>query len=109
MPTDAFQALGEARRREVLALVADRERTAGEIAGRFDVTRQAISQHLRILLEAGLIQARREGTRRFYRARPEGLDDVRAYLDAMWPDALHRLKTAAEAEHASGGRDAQRN
>jgi DNA-binding transcriptional ArsR family regulator len=109
MPTDAFQALGEPRRREVLALVADRERTAGEIAERFDVTRQAISQHLRILLEAGLVQARREGTRRFYRARPEGLEDVRASLDAMWPDALQHLKTAAEAEHASGRRDAERN
>jgi DNA-binding transcriptional ArsR family regulator len=109
MPADVFQALGEPRRREVLALVAEDERTAGAIAERFDVTRQAISQHLRILLDAGLIHERREGTRRFYRARPEGLDDVRAYLDAMWPGALHRLKTAAEAEHASGRRDAERN
>jgi DNA-binding transcriptional ArsR family regulator len=109
MSADVFQVLAEARRRDVLALVADRERTAGEIAERFDVTRQAISQHLRILLEAGLISERRDGTRRWYRARPEGLEDVRAYLDAMWPDALERLKQAAEREHATGRRDAERN
>jgi DNA-binding transcriptional ArsR family regulator len=76
---------------------------------RFDVTRQAVSQHLRILLDAGLIRERRAGTRRFYRARPEGLEEVRAYLAAMWPEALGRLKEAAEREHASGRRDAERN
>ena len=85
------------------------ERTAGDIATRFDVTRQAISQHLRILLAAGLIVERREGARRWYHARPEGLEEVRAYVEAMWPDALSRLKSAAEREHASGRRDARRN
>ena len=109
MSADVFQVLAEARRRDVLALVAERERTAGEIAERFDVTRQAISQHLRILLAAGLISERREGTRRFYKARPEGLEQVRAYLEAMWPEALGRLRVAAEREHASGRRDAERN
>ena len=109
MSTDVFQVLAESRRREVLALLADQERTAGEIAARFDVTRQAISQHLQILLQAGLIRERRDGTRRWYRARPEGLAEVRAYVDAMWPDALRRLATAAEREHASGRRDAERN
>ena len=109
MSTDVFQVLAEPRRREVLALVADRERTAGQIAERFDVSRQAISQHLRILLDGGLITERRAGTRRWYSARPEGLEDVRAYLDSMWPDALGRLKRAAEREHASGRRDAERN
>ena len=109
MTADVFQVLAEPRRREVLALVADRERTAGQIAERFDVSRQAISQHLRILLDAGLITERRDGTRRWYSARPEGLEDVRAYLDSMWPDALGRLKRAAEREHASGRRDAERN
>ena len=106
---DAFQVLAEPRRREVLRLVAERERTAGEIAERFDVTRQAVSQHLRILLEAGLVHERREGARRWYSARPEGLEDVRAYLEAMWPPALARLKAAAEREHASGAADAGRN
>jgi DNA-binding transcriptional ArsR family regulator len=109
MRSDVFQVLAEPRRRDVLAVVADGELTAGEIAGRFDVTRQAISQHLRILLEAGLITERREGTRRFSRARPEGLEEVRAYVEAMWPPALRRLKAAAESEHAAGGRDAGRN
>jgi len=107
--TDVFQVLAEPRRRELLALLADEERTAGDIAARFDVTRQAVSQHLRILLAAGLVEQRREGTRRWYRARPEGLEDVRAYVDAMWPDALDRLTVAAEREHASGRRDAARN
>ena len=106
---DAFHAHAEPRRRELLAVVAERERTAGEIAGRFEVTRQAVSQHLRILLDAGLIRERREGTRRWYSARPEGLDEVRAYVDALWPHALGRLKAAAESEHASGRRRAERN
>jgi DNA-binding transcriptional ArsR family regulator len=109
MTADVFQVLAEPRRREVLALVAERERTAGNIAAQFDVTRQAISQHLRILLEAGLIVERRDGTRRWYAARPEGLEDVRAYLAAMWPSALDRLRVAAEREHATGRRDAERN
>ena len=109
MSTDVFQVLAESRRRELLALLVDQERTAGEIAAQFDVTRQAISQHLRILLQAGLIRERRDGTRRWYSARPEGLEDVRAYVDAMWPDALRRLTAAAEREHASGKPDAERN
>ena len=106
---DTFQVLAEPRRREVLTLLVDQERTASEIAARFDVTRQAISQHLRILLEAGLVRERLDGARRWYSARPEGLEDVRAYLEAMWPPALARLKAAAEREHASGARDARRN
>jgi DNA-binding transcriptional ArsR family regulator len=73
------------------------------------VTRQAISQHLRILVDAGLISERRDGTRRWYSARPEGLEDVRAYVAAMWPGALDRLERAAEREHASGRRHAERN
>jgi DNA-binding transcriptional ArsR family regulator len=106
---DVFQVLAEPRRREVLVLLADDERTAGDIAARFDVTRQAVSQHLRVLLAAGLIHERREGTRRWYRARPEGLAEVRAYLEAMWPSALQSLKAAAEREHRSEARDGARN
>ena len=106
---DVFQVLAEPRRRELLALLADDERTAGDIARRFDVTRQAVSQHLRVLLAAGLIRERRDGTRRWYRARPEGLAEVRAYVEAMWPGALDHLKAAAEREHASRSADAGRN
>jgi DNA-binding transcriptional ArsR family regulator len=106
---DVFQVLAEPRRRDMLVLLAEDERTAGDIARRFDVTRQAVSQHLRILLEAGLIRERREGTRRWYSARPEGLAEVRTYVEAMWPTALGDLKAAAEHEHASTRDDARRN
>lgn len=104
---DVFQVLAEPRRREVLSLVAERERTAGEIAAHFDVTRQAVSQHVRVLLAAGLIAERRDGARRWYSARPEGLGEVRAYVDSMWPAALERLKAASEAEQRRG--DARHN
>jgi DNA-binding transcriptional ArsR family regulator len=103
---DVFQVLAEPRRRDLLARLAGAERTAGDVAAEFEVTRQAISQHLRVLLDAGLISERREGTRRWYAARPEGLEEMRAYLEAMWPGALGRLKAAAEREHAAGTRDA---
>jgi DNA-binding transcriptional ArsR family regulator len=81
---EAARALAEPRRREILRLVRDGERSAGEIAAQFDVTRPAISQHLRVLKEAGLVDERRDGTRRLYRLRPEGLDDLRAFLDDLW-------------------------
>jgi DNA-binding transcriptional ArsR family regulator len=106
---DVFQVLAEPRRRELLAMLADDERTAGDIAKQFDVTRQAVSQHLRVLLAAGLIRERRDGTRRWYRARPEGLAEVRAYVEAMWPSALDHLKAAVEREHTSTSADAGRN
>jgi len=94
----ALNALAEPRRREILRLVAGDERSAGEIASNFDVTRPAISQHLTVLKEAGLLIERREGTRRLYRARPEGLAEVQAFLDEFWGDRLERLKHAAEHE-----------
>jgi DNA-binding transcriptional ArsR family regulator len=96
---DALRAIAEPRRREILRLVAHEELPAGVIAARFAVTRPAISQHLRVLKEAGLLNERREGTRRLYRARPEGLADLRAFLEGMWDDNLDRLKSAAEREH----------
>ncbi|HEV8535691.1 MAG TPA: metalloregulator ArsR/SmtB family transcription factor [Candidatus Limnocylindria bacterium] len=95
---DAFAALAEPRRREILRLVTSGELSVGEIARRFEVTRPAISQHLRVLKDAGLVTERREGTRRLYRARPETLAELRAYLDAFWDDSLRSLKTAAEHE-----------
>jgi DNA-binding transcriptional ArsR family regulator len=94
----ALKAIAEPRRRQILRLVWDAERSAGEIAAHFEVTRPAISQHLTVLKEAGLLRERREGTRRLYRARPEGLDELRAYLDSFWSDNLETLKRAAEAE-----------
>jgi DNA-binding transcriptional ArsR family regulator len=94
----AARAIAEPRRREILALVRDRELSAGEIAGNFDVTRPAVSQHLTVLKDAGLLTERRDGTRRLYRARPEGLADLRDFLDAFWSERLGRLKLAAELQ-----------
>lgn len=94
----ALRALAEPRRREILSLVRDRELAAGEIALRFDVTRPAISQHLAVLKEAGLVTERRDGTRRLYRARPDGAAELRTWLDAFWDDGLDRLKAAAERQ-----------
>jgi DNA-binding transcriptional ArsR family regulator len=104
-------AISEPRRREILRLVRDRERSAGEIAARFDVTRPTISQHLTVLKDAGLVSERREGTRRLYRARPEGLVELRSFLDGFWEDSLERLKLAAEQEERKGrvARAAKRN
>jgi DNA-binding transcriptional ArsR family regulator len=105
------QALSEPRRREILELVRDRELAAGEIASRFEVTRPAISQHLTVLKQAGLVSERREGARRLYRARPEGLAELRSFLDGFWDERLERLKLAAEDEQRRGrvARAAKRN
>jgi DNA-binding transcriptional ArsR family regulator len=92
----ALRALSDPGRRRILTLVRDEEHSAGEIAAEFTVSWPAVSQHLRVLKEAGLVTERREGTRRFYRARPEGLDDVRAFLDEFWDDKLERLKREVE-------------
>jgi DNA-binding transcriptional ArsR family regulator len=92
----ALRALSDPGRRRILTLVRDEEHSAGEIAAEFTVSWPAVSQHLRVLKEAGLVTERRDGTRRLYRARPEGLDDVRAFLDEFWDDKLERLKREVE-------------
>jgi DNA-binding transcriptional ArsR family regulator len=94
-----MRALAEPRRRDILRLVRDDELSAGAIASHFDVSRPAISQHLRVLKDAGLLDERRDGTRRLYRVRPEGFAEIRDYLDNMWGEGLARLKSAAEADH----------
>lgn len=94
-----MRALAEPRRRDILRLVRDDELSAGAIASHFDVSRPAISQHLRVLKDAGLVDERREGTRRMYRARAEGFAELRKYLDDLWGEGLARLKSAAEADH----------
>ena len=92
------QALAAPQRRAILEIVRDHEVSAGEIAGHFDLTRPAISQHLKVLKEADLLVERREGTRRMYRARPEGLAELRGYLESFWGDRLEQLKIEAEFE-----------
>jgi DNA-binding transcriptional ArsR family regulator len=94
----AIRALAEPRRRRILELVRDGEMTAGEIASAFDVTRPAVSQHLTVLKHAGLLAERREGTKRLYRARAEGLEDVREFIETFWDGRLERLRLAAELE-----------
>lgn len=99
MPTaTALKAIAEPRRLEILRLIAVDELSSGQIAAHFDVSHPAISQHLRVLMDAGLATVRREGTRRFFRARPEGLAELRAFLEEYWGTGLARLAAAAEAE-----------
>ena len=101
-----LQAISEPHRREILLLVRGRELAAGEIAARFDVTRPTISQHLTVLKNAGLVSERREGTRRLYSARREGLAELRSFLDRFWDESLERLKREVEHEERKG-RDAR--
>ncbi len=94
-----LDAVAEPRRREILQLVRDDELPAGAIAAHFaDVSRPAVSQHLRVLRDAGLLTERRQGTRRLYRTRPEGLGELRAFLEEFWIDRLDVLKVEAERE-----------
>ena len=95
---EAFRALVEPRRRAILRLVARDELAAGEIAAAFDITRTAVSQHLTVLKQAGLLSERRDGTRRLYRARPEGLTELRAFLEDLWAGALDTARRIVEAE-----------
>src|SRR5947209_393669 len=92
----AMRAIAEPRRREILTLVRDRELSAGEIASEFDITRPAVSQHLAVLREAGLLHERRDGARRLYRARPEGMTGLREFIEEFRTDRLERLQLAAK-------------
>jgi DNA-binding transcriptional ArsR family regulator len=102
---EALRALAEPRRREILRLVAHDELAAGEIAATFDVTRTAVSQHLTVLKAAGLLVERRDGTRRLYRARPEGLAGLREFLDEMWASSLDVARRLVEAERGISDAD----
>ncbi len=100
----AYALLAAPRRREILRLVWRRELAAGEIRDALgDVTFGAVSQQLRHLAEAGLVTVRPAGRRRYYRARTEALGPVAAVLEAMWDDALYRLRLRAELEVARRG------
>ena len=94
---DALQVIGEPRRREILRLVWDRERTAGDIAAQFDVTFGAVSQHLGVLRDAGFVNVRRAGNQRYYRTDRKALGPLEA-LEAMWSSSLDRLAAAVEAD-----------
>jgi DNA-binding transcriptional ArsR family regulator len=96
---DALRAIADPTRRAILRLVRDDELPAGEIARHFpSMSRPAVSQHLKVLADAGLVDVRPDGNRRLYRWRREGLRDAAAFLQEMWSDHLARLKAAAERE-----------
>lgn len=98
MLNNVLNALAESRRREILDLMRTGELSSGQIADHFpDVTRPAISQHLKVLEKAGLVRVRREGTSRLYCARPEGLRELQRYLEGFWDERLANLKTVIEA------------
>jgi DNA-binding transcriptional ArsR family regulator len=102
---EGLRAIAEPRRRAILKLVAHDELAAGQIAEAFDVTRTAVSQHLTVLKNAGLLTERREGTRRLYRARAEGLAALREFLDDLWAGSLDAVRAIAEAERGLTGDD----
>jgi DNA-binding transcriptional ArsR family regulator len=94
----AARALGEPTRRQILQLVRDEERTVSNLADQFPISRPAISQHLKVLHDADLVNVRSEGTRRYYRARPEGLAELTEWLDGFWTSSLRRLAIEVERD-----------
>ena len=98
-----LKAIAEPRRQEILRLIWRQERAAGDVAAQFDISRPAISKHLRILREAGLLAERRVGTQRLYRARPERLADARRFLESFWDEGLAAIKRSAEEDARDRG------
>jgi DNA-binding transcriptional ArsR family regulator len=95
---EVFDAIAQSTRREILRLLAGGELSAGNVAARFDLTQPAVSQHLKVLKDTGLVSERREGTRRLYSIRPEGLGDLESFLAEVVPDSLERLKVVVERD-----------
>jgi DNA-binding transcriptional ArsR family regulator len=94
--TNGFDALGDATRRAIFERIAVRPRAVGELAAELPVSRPAVSQHLRVLRDAGLVVARADGTRRIYAVDPGGLSEMRAYFDRFWTQSLAAFKEVAE-------------
>src|SRR3954453_9811733 len=95
---EGFSALADPTRRAVFERIAERPSAVGELAGELPVSRPAVSQHLKVLKEAGLVIDEPDGTRRIYRVDPEGVDALRAYLDQFWNQALTAFKRAVEQD-----------
>jgi DNA-binding transcriptional ArsR family regulator len=106
----ALKAIAEPRRRQILRLVWDSERSAGDIASHFDVSRPAISQHLAVLRTVGLVTERRDGAKRLYRANRDAIAELQASLEAFWKGSLANLRDEVEAEEGRrrGRRDVHR-
>jgi DNA-binding transcriptional ArsR family regulator len=95
---DTLQVVAEPRRREILRLIWEKEMAAGDIAGHFDLTFGAVSQHLGLLRAASLVDVRRDGNRRFYKANLDSLAPYKTVLELMWGEKLGQLKAAVESE-----------
>lgn len=93
---DPFDALGDPNRRAIVSLLGDGDRSVRELADALPISRPAVSRHLRLLKEAGLVRDRTEGTRHLYRLHDEGFEEVRSYLDRVWTEAAARFRLAAE-------------
>jgi DNA-binding transcriptional ArsR family regulator len=94
--TDPFEALGDTNRREILRLLGAEDRAVGDIAEAMPISRPAVSRHLRVLKDAGLVAERAEGTRRIYQLQAEGLEAVQAYVQGVWGEAANRFRLVAE-------------
>lgn len=101
----SFSALADPTRRAVLDLLRQGPRCVGEIAECLPVSQPAVSQHLAVLLEAGLVAVRRDGRRRVYRVRPEGLEEIRAWVESFWTDALESFRASIDGDPETGGRE----
>lgn len=93
-----ISAIAEPRRREILYLVSNGELASSSIASHFDISAPAVSQHLKVLEESGLVTVRKAGNKRYYQLRREGFSELKQYIDRFWDDSLLRLKEEAEAE-----------
>jgi DNA-binding transcriptional ArsR family regulator len=93
---DPFDALADGNRREILRLLGERERAVNELVSELPISRPAVSRHLRLLAESGLVTEERRGTRRIFRLHEQGLDAVQAYLERVWGEAASRFRMLAE-------------
>jgi DNA-binding transcriptional ArsR family regulator len=98
---NGFAALGDPTRRAIFERLGRGPSAVGELAGEFPVSRPAVSQHLKVLKEAGLVSDERDGNRRLYRVNPGGVEQMRAYFDTFWSDALAAFQKAAERKGAT--------
>jgi DNA-binding transcriptional ArsR family regulator len=99
----AMDALGDPTRRAIFERLKGGARAVGDLAGEFPVSRPAVSQHLQVLKRAGLVRDRRAGTRRLYELDPQGLEELRSYLETFWQTGLADFKQAAEQHRKGSG------
>jgi DNA-binding transcriptional ArsR family regulator len=105
LPGDPFGALGDPNRRAIVELLAAGDRSVSELAEELPISRPAVSRHLRLLKEAGLVADRAEGTRRLYRLDDEGIAAVREYLEQVWGETAARFRLVAENTREQRGQD----